>query len=99
MVKVDVQQVCARQLWRCRRHVNIKGEPVMTREFDLNIERVLENWTVAHALREVIANALDKQALTGTVIVRPGLMEPGRAAWRRVGPQANDGGLTRLLAA
>ncbi len=35
-----------------------------TREFDLNIERVLENWTVAHALREVIANALDEQALT-----------------------------------
>ena len=38
----------------------------MTREFDLNIERVLENWTVAHALREVIADALDEQALTGT---------------------------------
>jgi hypothetical protein len=38
----------------------------MTREFDLNIERVLENWTVAHALREVIANALDEQALTRT---------------------------------
>ena len=36
------------------------------REFDLNIERVLENWTVAHALREVIGNALDEQALTGT---------------------------------
>jgi hypothetical protein len=36
------------------------------REFDLNIERMLENWTVAHALREVIANALDEQALTGT---------------------------------
>jgi hypothetical protein len=36
------------------------------REFDLNIERVLENWTVAHALREVIANALDEHALTGT---------------------------------
>ena len=36
------------------------------REFDLNIERVLENWAVAHALREVIANALDEQALTGT---------------------------------
>jgi hypothetical protein len=43
----------------------------MTREFDFNIERVLENWTVAHALREVIANALNEQALTGTVIVRP----------------------------
>jgi hypothetical protein len=38
----------------------------LMREFDLNIERVLENWTVAHALREVIANALDEQALTGT---------------------------------
>ncbi len=38
----------------------------MMREFDLNIERVLENWAVAHALREVIANALDEQALTGT---------------------------------
>jgi hypothetical protein len=38
----------------------------MMREFDLNIERVLENWTVAHALREVIANALDEQTLTGT---------------------------------
>jgi Histidine kinase-, DNA gyrase B-, and HSP90-like ATPase len=36
------------------------------REFDLNIERVLENWTVVHALREVIANALDEQALTAT---------------------------------
>lgn len=36
------------------------------REFDLNIERVLENWTVAHAVREVIANALDEAALTGT---------------------------------
>lgn len=36
------------------------------RAFDLNIERVLEDWTVVHALREVIANALDEAALTGT---------------------------------
>ena len=36
------------------------------REFDLNIEKVLENWSVAHALREIIANALDEQALTRT---------------------------------
>ena len=36
------------------------------KEFDLNIERVLENWTVAHAIREIIANALDEQILTGT---------------------------------
>ena len=37
------------------------------RHFDLNIERVLEHWTVAHALREIIANALDEQALSSTV--------------------------------
>ena len=37
-----------------------------TREFDLNIERVLENWTLAHAIRELIANALDEAAMTGT---------------------------------
>lgn len=34
--------------------------------FDLNIERVLEHWTVAHAIREIIANALDEQVLSGT---------------------------------
>ncbi len=43
------------------------GLPTMeTRKFDLNIERVLEQWTVAHAIREVVANALDEQALTVT---------------------------------
>jgi hypothetical protein len=39
---------------------------VSRREFDLNIERVLENWTLAHAIRELIANALDEAALTQT---------------------------------
>src|SRR5262245_16290354 len=34
------------------------------KQFDLNIERVLEDWGVHHALREIIANALDEQALT-----------------------------------
>ena len=38
----------------------------MAREFDLNVEKVLENWTVAHAIREIIANALDEQKLTGS---------------------------------
>jgi hypothetical protein len=38
----------------------------MRRHFDLNIQRVLEHWTVAEACREIIANALDEQALTGT---------------------------------
>ena len=36
------------------------------KKFDLNIERVLEDWGVRHALREVIANALDEQILTKT---------------------------------
>ncbi len=36
------------------------------RAFDLNIEEVLENWEVEHALREIIANALDEQVLSGT---------------------------------
>jgi hypothetical protein len=31
----------------------------MTALFDLNVERVLEHWEPHHALREVIANALD----------------------------------------
>lgn len=37
-----------------------------TRPFDLNIEEVLDNWEVRHAIREVIANALDEQLLTSS---------------------------------
>ena len=36
------------------------------RKFDLNIEEVLEDWEVYHGIREVIANAIDEQALTNT---------------------------------
>lgn len=36
------------------------------KEFDLNIEKILENWEVYHAIREIIANALDEQIITGT---------------------------------
>ena len=36
------------------------------RLFDLNIEEVLDNWEVSHALREVISNALDEQVLSGS---------------------------------
>lgn len=36
------------------------------KKFDLNIEKVLEHWTVPHALREIIANALDESILTET---------------------------------
>jgi hypothetical protein len=34
--------------------------------FDLNIEKVLEHWPIAFALREFIANALDEQILSAT---------------------------------
>lgn len=36
------------------------------KKFDLNVEKVLEDWEVHHAIREVIANALDEQLLTQT---------------------------------
>ncbi len=49
------------------------------RQFDLNIERVLEHWTVAHALREIIANALDEQALTGTA--DPTIFKDAQGGW------------------
>ena len=38
----------------------------MSQLFDLNVEKVLGNWEVYHAIREVIANALDESILTRT---------------------------------
>jgi len=34
--------------------------------FDLNVEKILDHWGVPEAVREVIANALDEQALSAT---------------------------------
>jgi hypothetical protein len=42
----------------------------MAKLFDLNIEEVLDHWEVEHAIREVIANALDEQLLTATAEVK-----------------------------
>jgi hypothetical protein len=36
------------------------------KKFDLNIEKILENWDLKHAVREIIANAIDEQILSGT---------------------------------
>lgn len=36
------------------------------KKFDLNIEKILEDWEVYHAIREVIANAIDEEVLTNT---------------------------------
>jgi hypothetical protein len=41
-----------------------------TRLFDLNVQEVLAHWDITHALRELIANALDEQLLTGTRDIR-----------------------------
>lgn len=45
----------------------MENELQIEKTFDLNIEKILENWEVCHAIREIIANALDEQSLTGTV--------------------------------
>lgn len=44
----------------------ISNKDPSMKKFDLNIEKVLEDWEVYNALREVIANAIDEQALTNT---------------------------------
>ena len=49
------------------------------RSFDLNIEEVLDNWEVEHALREVIANALDEQVISGTAEVE--IIKDGQGIW------------------
>jgi hypothetical protein len=48
--------------------------------FDLNVERILEHWTPAHALREVIANALDEHALVGNESA-PVIAQDADGAW------------------
>lgn len=36
------------------------------KKFDLNIEKVLEDWETYHAIREIIANAFDEQVISQT---------------------------------
>ena len=52
------------------------------KKFDLNIEKVLEHWTVAHALREIIANALDESILSRTK--DPIIFKDGDRKWHIV---------------
>ena len=42
----------------------------MAKKFDLNIEKVLEDWEVFHAVREIIANALDETELSGAADIQ-----------------------------
>jgi hypothetical protein len=48
------------------------------KKFDLNIEKILENWDLSHAIREVIANALDEQFLTNSKEVK---ISKGENSW------------------
>jgi hypothetical protein len=50
------------------------------KKFDLNIDRMLENWDAFHAIREIIANALDEQILTGTREIA--ISRDGDGQWR-----------------
>jgi len=47
--------------------------------FDLNVEEVLEYWTVSHAARELIANAIDEQILTDTAT--PEITKDAEGRW------------------
>jgi len=60
--------------------VRTKRTPVLSlRDFDLNIEKVLDGWDVSHAVREIIANALDESVLTSTEI--PEIFQRGSRHW------------------
>lgn len=50
-----------------------------TKLFDLNIEKVLEHWGLEHALREIIANAVDEQALTSSKPI--GIFQGEKGRW------------------
>ena len=51
------------------------------RAFDLNVGTVLDHWTPEFALREIIANALDEQTLTGT---QPPTISQDASGWWHV---------------
>lgn len=55
------------------------------RFFDLNIEKILDAWEPRHAIRELIANALDEQVLSGTADIRIGRDSAGNYHLRDFG--------------
>lgn len=78
------------------RVIKIRGCDEMTvKEFDLNIEKILEDWEAYHAIREVIANALDEQLLTDGKDIQ--IFEDSQKRWhiRDFGRGLNYGHLTQ----
>ena len=57
------------------------------KEFDLNIGKILEDWEIYHAIREIVANALDEHLLTNTAEIEILL----RADMRFFGLVGNNG--------
>ena len=51
----------------------------MVGKFDLNIEKILESWDPYHALREIIANAIDEQLLTQSEDIK--IHKDGNGNW------------------
>lgn len=49
------------------------------KKFDLNIEKILENWETHHAIREIIANALDEQKLSNSKEIQ--IFEDSKNTW------------------
>ena len=50
--------------------LGVAQAPVEATKFDLNIEQILENWETHHAIREIIANAMDEEVLSATEPIR-----------------------------
>ncbi len=50
-----------------------------TKYFDLNIDKILENWEIAHGIRELIANAVDESTLTNSQ--KPEIKKIGQGCW------------------
>ena len=49
------------------------------RLFDLNIEEVLKNWEIHHAIREIISNALDEQLISKSDEIK--IFKTSRGNW------------------
>lgn len=65
------------------------------KKFDLNVEKILENWEVHHAIREVIANAIDEEILTKTQEIQVLEDQQGRCHIKDFGRGLKDEHLTQ----
>jgi hypothetical protein len=54
---------------------------VPNKHFDLNIDKILENWDLSHAVRELIANAIDEAVITNTALPE---VTKDEAGWWRI---------------